>query len=563
MEKEDCFNLFAQRAGYYSGLVKRFFKLKAKCSMMIITFTIITQVLTLASFLIPLKMLFFLEKEKLQEISLKFYTITSKEEFVIVFIIGMIMLLMSIQGAEKITSHSKKKCSSDIWTKNKYFQIYEDQEKLAKNIFGQYISSLSNLIFISLILTLLSFLYPIVALTLVIYWLTISLVFMSIFNHSTKLQKKVEEELGTVINNLGWISFLAVFIVVLVDLASDKPSVVLIFAIISLILVRHIIGAIAGSIVVIRGLYNQQNQIETIFFKEYANHNLIDKKQKEFWSIFENDQHKETIKRSLSEALNENISIKKFEWYELEQPNIVALLLILENNEKYLIKIFNKNLHVRVLKENSLLSACSDSGLIISFIGIGMIEKYYCHFYRYDNNTEIVQQEVQASRLILLEKLAKYEVPQIIVDQYITSHKCIYQRFSHEVFNRLRLAANSEDMALLDWFEKERENIHSSLNKLPLRLVIPAINKNTLLKDNNNDVKLLSFDNWMIEPIGFSFTSNPKEMALLKDLLEEEQFVSAQVVQQLKAYELNATRNSLNMAINNLATIRELLNAES
>ena len=163
----------------------------------------------------------------------------------------------------------------------------------------------------------------------------------------------------------------------------------------------------------------------------------------------------------------------------------------------------------------------------------------------------------------MLEKLAKYEVPQGIVDQYITSHKCIYQRFSHEVFNRLRLAANSEDMELLDWFEKEIKNIHSSLNKLPLRLVIPAINKNTLLKDNNNDVKLLSFDNWMIEPIGFSFTSNPKEMALLKDLLEEEQFVSAQVVQQLKAYELNATRNSLNMAINNLATIRELLNAES
>jgi len=563
MKKEDCFNLFSQRAGYYSNLVKRFFKLKAKCSMMIIAFTIITQVLTLASFLIPLKMLFFLGQEKFQEISLKFYTITSKEEFVMVFIIGMLMLLMLLQRVEKITSHSKKKCSNDIWTKSKHFQIYEDQEKLANNIFNQYISSLSGLIFISLILTLLNFLYPIVALALVIYWLIVSLVFMSVFNHSAKLQKKVEERLDKVINNLGLLSFFVVFVVITLDLASDKPSVSIIFAIISLILVRHITGSITSSIVTIRNLYNQQNQIETIFFKGYANHQLIDKKQKKFWSIFENNQHEELIKKSLSEALNENISIKKFEWYELEQPNIVAFLLPLENNEKYLIKIFNKNLHVRVLKENSLLSACSDSGLIISFIGIGMIEKYYCHFYRYDNNTKIVQQEVQASRLILLEKLAKYEVPQIIVDQYITSHKYIYQRFSHEVFNRLRLAANSEDMALLDWFEKEIENIHSSLNKLPLRLVIPAINKNTLLKDNNNDVKLLGFDNWMIEPIGFSFTSNPKEIQLLKGLLEEEQFVSAQVVQQLKAYELNANRNSLNMAINNLATIRELLNAES
>ena len=563
MEKIDSFNLFAQRARYYSNLVKRFFKLRPKCSMIIVALTIITQVLTIASFVVPLKMFFAIGVGELEEISLKFYTITSKEEFIIVFTIGMLILLGSLLGVEKISSYGKKRCSSDIWTTNKYFQIYEDQEVLASNIFDQYTSSLSKLIFVSLILVLLSFLYPIIAFALVTYWVVVFFVFMIIFNHSVKLQNKVEEELVKVTDNLGMLSFLVVFVAVIIDFASDKPSTTFIFAVISLILIRHMTASISGSIVAIRGLYNQQNQIEAIFFKGYANHQLIDKKQKKFWSIFENDQHKELIKRSLSEALNENILIKKFEWYELERPNVVAFLLTLENNEKYLIKIFNKNLHVRVLKENSLLSACSDSGLIISFIGIGMIEKYYCHFYRYDNNTEIVQQEVQASRLILLEKLAKYEVPQIIVDQYITSHKFIYQRFSHEVFNRLRLAANSEDMELLDWFEKEIKNIHSSLNKLPLRLVIPAINKNTLLKDNNNDVKLLSFDNWMIEPIGFSFTSNPKEMALLKDLLEEEQFVSAQVVQQLKAYELNATRNSLNMAINNLATIRELLNAES
>lgn len=559
MAKINSFNLFSQRAGYYSSLVKRFFRFKAKCSLAIVVLTIMIQVLTIASFVVPLKMLFVIGVGELEEISLKFYTITSKEEFVIVFSIGMLMLLGSLLGAEKISSYSKKRCSSDIWTTSKYFQTYENQEVLASNIFDQYTSSLSGLIFISLILTLLSFLYPIVAFTLVTYWVVVFFVFMSIFNHSVKLQKKVEEGLGKVINNLGMLSFLVVFVVIILDLTSDKPSVTFIFAVISLVLIRHMSGSITGSILATRGLYNQQNQIETIFFKGYANHQLIDKKQKKFWSLFESEQYKELINRSLSEVLNENISIKKFEWYELEQPNVVAFLLTLENNEKYLIKIFNKNLHVRVLKENSLLSKCSNSDLIISFIGSGIIEDYYCHYYRYDNNTRLVQQEVQESRIRFLEKLAKYKVPQSIVDQYITSHKFVYERFSHEVFDRLRLAASEEEMALLDWFIKEIDNIYLPLKNLPLRLVIPDINKNTLLKDKNDDIKLLSFDKWLIEPIGFSFILNPKEKELLKNLLDEDQFILAQVVQQLKAYEHNVNSNRLKMAIINIANIKELL----
>jgi len=561
MEKIDSFNLFSQRAGYYSNLVKRFFKLKTKDSMIIVVLTIMTQVLIIASFVAPLQILFVLGGG-LEEISLKFYTITSKEELIVFFSTGMLILLGFILGVEKISSSHKKRCSIDMWTTNKYFQIYQNQEVLANNIFNQYTSSLSGLIFASLILAFLSFLYPIVSFTVLTYWVVVFFVFMIIFNHNEKLQNKVDEELGKVINNLGMLSFLVVFVAVTIDLASEKPSTTLVIALISLILIRHMTASISGSIVAARGLYNQQNKIETIFFKQHINHQFLDKEQKKFWDIFKSNQYKELIKRSLSEALNENISIKKFEWYELEQPNVVVFLLTLEHNDKYLIKIFNKNLNVRVLKENSLLSVCRNSGLIISFIGIGMIEKYYCHFYRYDNNTKLAQQEVQASRMILLEKLAKYEVPQNIVDQYSISNKFIYGQFSQEVFDRLRLAANSESAVLLDWFEKEKENIYLPLMNLPLRLVIPAINKNTLLKDNNNDVKLLSFDNWLIEPIGFSFSFNSKEMNLLKDLLNEKQFVSAQVVQQLRAYGYNANRNNLKMAINNISNIKELLTPE-
>lgn len=558
MKKSNNFTLLYERLTYYINLIKRFIKLKPKCSMAIVILSITTQVLMLLSFIMPLKMLLIIGIGEFKGLSLKFYTITSKEELAVFFSIGMVFLLGSLFTIEKFSSFTKKRCSSDIWTTSKYFQVYENQETIANKIFNQYTSSLSGLFFIFLILLVLSILYIKVLLVFVIYWFLVLILFIVLSNNSIKLQKKVESELGKVINTLGMLSFLVVFVVVILDFISTEPSVTLIHAVISLILIRHMMGSITSTIQAVKNLYNQQNQIETIFFNGYINHQQIDKKQKKFWDIFKDERYKKFISNSMNEILKRDTLIKEFIWYELEQPNVVAFLLTIENNEQYLIKIFNKNLHARVLKENVLLSGCCNSELTIPFIGIGMIEEYYCHYYRYENYNRTLKKDFEEYKIKFLEKLLCYEVPQPIIKQYITSHKYIYERFSEELFDRLKLAANNKEKILLDWFEKEIDSIFKSIQKLPLRLVLPAINKNILVKDQDEDIKIFSFDNWMIEPIGYGFNPNQKEKELLKSSLNEEEYILAQIVQSLKAYEHNTNRNNLKQAIQNINAIKSL-----
>ena len=486
-----------------------------------------------------------------------FYTITSKEEFILVFIVSMIMLLMTIQIMEKAVLDNTKECSKDLCSNTHSFQIFANENKLAFNIFDNFISVLSALTFIALITILLFYIYPTVGFIFLFYWLSILAIFITVLNNNSRLRKKVETELNKVINKLETLCFLIIFTVVAFDFSSNEPSVTLIVAIVTLLLIRHIFIFISRSILTIKKLYDTREKIEIIFFDRRMNDKLMNIQQKKFFGIFDRIQYKEQIKSSLSSALNKSILIKKFDWYELHEPNVMAFLLTLKNSEKYLIKIFNENLNTRVLKENALLE-CNHSDLTLPFVGSYTIDRYYCQFYNYTNFAKIDHEEYSSSRLIMLERLSKYNLPQHLTYQYSSSYRHIHERLSKDFFKRLQLVTNLEERVILNWFEREIDKIYLLLNKLPFKLAIPNINKNVLIKDINNNVKILGFGDWLIEPIGFSFTDHPEDMKLLKKLLDKKQFISAQIVQQLKNCEHNMHKNHLKKAVSNISNIKKL-----
>ncbi len=556
--------LLRERTLWYFNTIKKFTKLKPKCSVLIIIFSISTQVLMLLSFVVPLKMLFIIGVNEFTGITWGTYTIDTKNELAVIFAIVMTILLGISFTVEKFSKYTKKRCSDDIWRTNKKFQIYPNQEILATNLYGQYTMGVSGIIFMLFILLVLSYLYPLVFVMLILYWIAATVAMVLYYDKSDSFKLTVGNELPKVMNSAGLFGFLVIFIAVIVDFISPVPSNTIIFAFISLILIRHMTGSITSSIQSIKMLYSQKEYLEAIFFKGYADQVTVNNQESKFWKLFEETHYQKWIPGVLENILHQNINCVGYEWYELGVPNVITFIINVEKTsdtnleEKYMLKVFNKNVHVKALKEATLYTECNLHELSTEFIGSSLIGEYHCHLFKHGKYFHIEQNVLPSKKFEIVSKIVSYKLPNPIIQQYKTTHKFIYNRFSKDMLKRMSMATNENEKNLLAWFEQEMENITDQINTLPLSLVVPAINKNTLLIDQDENAKLISFDNWSIEPIGYGLAPIPEERAILGELLNEQDYKKALIVQELKACEHNYSRHSFRLAIENIRKIKEI-----
>ncbi len=557
--------LLRRRVLWYFNTIKKFTELKPKCSVLIIIFSILSQVLLLLSFVVPLKMLFVIGVNEFTGLTLGTYTIDTKSELAVVFAIVMTILLGMSFTVEKFSKYTKKRCSDDIWKTNKKFQIYPNQETLATNLYGQYTVGVSGIIFILFILLVLSYLYPLVSVMLILYWIVATFVMVLYYDKSDSFKLTVENELPKVMTSAGLFGFLVIFIAVIIDFISPAPSNTIIYAFISLILIRHMTGSITASVQSIKMLYTHKQQLEAIFFKGYGNQIVINNKESKFWQLFEEEYYKKWIPEVLENILHVNISCKSYEWYELGIPNVITFIITIERKddlklqEKYMVKVFNKNLHVKALKEATLYTECDLTELSTEFIGVSMIGAYDCHVFKYGECMQVEQKDFLLNKFEMLSKIVDYQLPNSILVQYKTTHEFIYNRFSSEIFERMKVSADEDETNLLAWFKQELENITEEIHTLPLRLVVPHITRNTLVVDSTTkSIKLISFDNWSIEPVGYGFAPSPKEREILEELLSEQEYKKALIVQELKACEHHCNRHSFKLALENIKKIKEI-----
>ena len=558
------YNLLKERISWYFDIIKKFTKLKPKCSLLIVSFSILSQVLILLSFVVPLKMLFIIGVNEFTGLTLGTYTINTKSELAVIFAIVMTILLGISFTVEKLSKYTKKKCSDDIWKTNKKFQIYPNQETLATNLYGQYTVGVSGIIFVLFILLVLSYLYPMVSIMLILYWVFATFMMVLYYDKSESFKLTVENELPKVMNSAGLFGFLVIFIAVIIDFISPTPSNTIIYAFISLILIRHMTGSITASIQSIKTLYTQKKRLEAIFFKGYEDQVTITNQESKFWYLLEEKHHKKWIPEILENILHVTIRCKSYEWYELGVPNVITFIINVEKTndtnleEIYMLKVFNKNMHIKALKETTLYTECNLNGLSTDFLGTSMIGEYHCHLFRHGEYFHIEPNKLQSRKFEILSKIVNNKLPNTIIEQYKTTHKFIYNRFSNNMFRRMSIATNEKEKNLLYWFEQEMENIIDLINTLPLSLVVPTINRNTLLIDKDENTKLISFDNWSIEPVGYGFMPNPQEREILKKLLSKKEYEKALIVQELKACEHNYNRHSFKLAIEHLKKIKEI-----
>ncbi|WP_434637406.1 hypothetical protein MLC35_01070 [Sulfurimonas sp. NW7] len=545
----------------YIQIIKQFLQTKKKCISFIVFSSILLQALQLASFIVPLKMLFHLTSRKAFSYSVgSLFIVDTKEELAIVMVFVLLGLLGLMVGLEKVTTGLKQKCASDIWKESKKLHIYNNQEQLATNIYAQVTNGLGAFVFVLLIYLAILYLYRDIALVLLVFWMFSFLVVLKLFALSKTFQDSVENNLQKIIVNVNLIGFLIVFVFIAVDFLSSTPSTTIAHAVISLILVRHVSGSLSQFIMSVKNIYNQRVQIQNIFFAE-KKVAITHQSKDPFKELFYKNYHREWVPDVLKKIVGLEDEVIKYEWYDFGVPNVVSLI-ITTKDKRYLVKTFAKHFQTQAINSASLYTECHLNALSLDFLGATLVEGFHCHIFSFENFTQIYPPEFQSKKLKILRKISEFEVPQSIISQYKMTHQLIGDRLQEKKLQDVLIVNDSDSHELLEWFETHFDDIIEEIGTLPVKLLLPGINPNTLVTDYNEDVKLVNFLNWSLEPLGFGFVTNV-EKEMLKTLLKPHEYKKALIVNQLQMYEQNYNTNRLNMSLKIVADIKELYESDS
>jgi len=567
----DAIELLVKRIKWFFYLVKTFTRLKPKCSFLIVTLSLITQILRLMSFLVPIKMLFLLGESRSYPHTIFHFEIHSSEELALLFFAIILFVILSYFALERLGASNEKRCSQDIWQNNQKLMVYSNQGEIASVVYKRYLQSLGALFFLTFVLVLLMYIYPLVSGVTLSFWLLALSVLTLSYSRFKYIRLKIRDDMPQVINLLAMINFLIVFLIVMFDYVSFEGSRDLIHAVIGLILIRHILGNILSLVQGVAYLYSNKERINTIFFSGRHTSTKASKKENELVNLFEPHHFKIWMQETLSEITKCEIDVEGYSWYELGISNEITIIVQSVNldeavKEIYFVKIYNKQMHSKAIQEKVLFDYLDLSAISYVYLGTASVDTFTCNVFKYDEMMQIPSAEFAIKQLEFKLQFLEYPLPSAIIKQYVGTHKLVYDRITEELLETLLIAADESEKVVVNTFMGQMKPLVTLLAELPLQLVVPVMSGNALVYGSHENLISLSFSNWRIEPLGFGFSLHPNEQQALIEAVgmmngqaaETERIVSEKLVQIISFYaelEKNLNRQSFKAAIENIQRV--------
>lgn len=547
---------------WFMGIIAAFTRLKPKCSILMVFFSVLTQILTLLAFILPIRILFLFQ----EPVPVTFFslTLTSRAETGLIFISLIAFILLAQVLSQRFANSREEKCSRDIWENNRKLLIYADQENLATSMYRRYIRILTGMVLIAVVLLGLLALHPVISAALTGYFLLTGILVTLAAEWSPGLRQYAERHFGRLLNLLSTFGFFLMFLVIVYFVATEGKSGGMILAVITLILFRHILNNAVTVVQGIKSLYENRIRLEAIFFTGQVGHPEPPKADMQMWQLLSPELRSGWMSDILSEVEGRRVTVEKHRWYELGIPNEYAFVVTVPaegGRRRYLLKVYPKQQKARALREAAILSEPELSWLSLPFAGTFEFAEQRCNVFEYEEIRETEPSVFAVQRELLNEKLLSVSPPRRLLEQYVGTHKLLCQRLEPSLFERLAVAVDGErERKALARLEQSLVRDRALMRKLPLRIVVTGITKNMLRETPDGKPVVLSVGQWQIEPLGFGFGDSAKEKAFLRRIAEKtgECAPLVEIVSQYYGFENDIRRNCFRAALRRAETMAAL-----
>ncbi|MFC3285780.1 hypothetical protein [Litchfieldella rifensis] len=359
----------------------------------------------------------------------------------------------------------------------------------------------------------------IVALFLVQYGLAAIVVSTGDSVHPQGLYRVLVRDLSSFLTVCSSLNFLAAFFVLLVPFLIGQDGNLL-FAILSILLLRQLFSAVSGSVNTISALWKKKPQINPMIFRDHtiksqertvnkAVRVLFEKSARETNAAQElrsqgiemDDMESEWQDSSLGKIFLFHLTGKiEGEKSRLQQMVFPLGQLHLVEHEEFLFKYISR----MELKAPALLASYSRG-------------PFRCNIYQYGNS--ISSREWKSAGPQLLEHCWSAEPPQELVRAFHTSRATLANRLTLDVLARITVALDHQkEKDTYNKFIDLWPDVCERVSRIPLFIYNPKLNMENVVRDQG-EYYIMTWGEWTLEPIG---ANTPKWMPIqsLEEVLD-------------------------------------------
>ena len=508
---------------WLGSLGAKFFQVAPGPTLFVIPATLVSQISMLLASLLPLKVLLIIGSDGvpsyLQQDFIQFERDTLIASLCIAIPIFYLLhlamerliLLASNLGAKRLLAQSQK------------IVLFENQDDLAAASYRRYAGGLANAVFIACVWVTLGFVFPALSILMMSYTVLCALSVGLVYKVSNTLRPRIADNLTPLVRVLTTVGILLAFLLLVAEFLSGAAQGFL-FAIISLLLARQAFNRKNQLTTAIVALYTNRRKLNALFFRGHAL-TQTDDKQMEFWSLFAPQAREGWLRPLLFEQLALDPKRLSIRWHQTGMNDLVALEVDAHDSEgellgRYLIRLYGKTPSLPASHEATLLLDDASEHLpALSLLATGQVGKWHCHILSLPSGCVPVNPAKHLKPY--LTALWAFKPPEDLADRYARSHPMLWQRLDAAMIERLYMAAGKDDKPMVQELEERLPAMLATLKSLPLAVVNPGINANTLLQNPDGELWVTYWGSWRLEPIGIGWPLDKKSLASLTQSLQQ------------------------------------------
>ncbi|GAB3098967.1 hypothetical protein G8770_02745 [Aestuariicella hydrocarbonica] len=521
-------------------------------TFLVIFLTIVAQILQLASFFLPIKIIMLLGQVNIPSYMPNFLQVYSKEHL----ILGMTILALMCYVGHAVTARfcmsESFKCSKKVADKTNKIILFENQIDFSKNIFSRYVQAISNFCFIFIANVVLVFLYPKLGLSLC--FIVFSGLYWAAFIRRSGAGGVDGNTDGVgLYEKVSGIVFLAIFIFIVIDILYFNTDN-FVSAILVLILSRQIMSKLGVALRHFSFICKQHEKVDVLFFEGKVLAHKTDgaKHMKSAWILLKEFGIEESCRLVGKEADDDLLVGASFnaEWIDSGENYVVFISVVFTNSAKrYLLKFFQSNALVKAKHEATLLLDSDGVFPCPTLLYVVTLKGVHCHVLDVSDLKHKRGNDLNSSKSALRESLAFTVPPDELLEKYVRSRETLGRRLRNNDFQKLSLVCPVEHRQAFGKFIKSLDVLSQMVINVPLRLH-QRIHSEAIYESEDRVILLAHWPTWVFEPLGYDWDVEDisgLSFRFQKVLdLNEEQLASIYYVAALSKLENLYQRNKFN-----------------
>ncbi|MCK0714443.1 hypothetical protein ACFO0U_13530 [Chromohalobacter sarecensis] len=505
---------------WFLSLGAKFGRVVPLYSLVIVLFTLSSQVSALLASLLPLKVVILLGSDGIPSYFPASFADINRDILIGSLSAATLGFFLLYLLFERFINLATARATKHLLLKSQKIVLFDNQDETAANAYQRYSRALAGAVFVLLALGGLAPFYPSMVSLMVGYSLLSLMLTVLLYNRSWIFREKLESSLSPVLKLISGVGFFVFFGFLVVDFMFWSPPSFLV-AVVSLIASRQITQRVTGSIGDLAALQKQRLKLDALFFhgKVLLPDNL--RAEKTMWPMLSIDKREKWVCAVLSEVLEKDIEKVEIFWHQIGVPNVAGLEARTEGGA-YLIKLFETNRSALALHESTLMAEPLQGLPSLPWVGATQLGKLHCLVYSLPQGNIPEPSMIKQFLEPLKTQILSVEPPKALVARFKRSRPMLWQRLDSMPWDRLQVAANTVELRhQISSLLEQLPVLQQELKELPVTFVIPKIQADLLWMTEDGDALIKNWGRWTIEPVGCGWLDKLQMLPLLAPALAE------------------------------------------